>query len=145
MKGQAAIENIFYYIILFIGVAGVIYIIFQYIQDRAFEAQRANLYAVEQYIKTKFISVQRLGPGGYQVLELPNKINGHNYNISLVYNNTAGILNIYINLDNNITYSSQLHFRDVVLNISQVILEGGRSYLLTINITNNGIRMLNIR
>lgn len=134
MKGQAAIENIFYYIVLFIGVAAVIYVIVQYIQDRAAEAQRANLYSFEQYVKTKFTSAERLGVGGYVELDLPSKINNYNYNITLTYNTTAKILNFFINLDNGITYPFQFYLSSIDLDTSNITLRPGGRYIIEIRL-----------
>ncbi|MEM0356351.1 MAG: hypothetical protein QXD03_00045 [Candidatus Anstonellales archaeon] len=137
MRAQASIEYMYYYIILLIFISIVIYGLFSYYQIQVQENNRYNLYLLEQYIRSVFVSASRLGPGGYVELDLPSIINFDSYQINLIRDNTDHTsARIYLNLNrSNYTYSFNVQ-TEYVFAQKNFNFSSGKKYIIRITYNN---------
>ncbi|MCS7122368.1 MAG: hypothetical protein NZ908_00200 [Candidatus Micrarchaeota archaeon] len=134
MNGQASIEGLFYYIVLLIGVAAVILMIFNYIQEREKESLRYNLYIFHNYIESKYTSLNRVGDNSYVELYLPPKIAGDDYYIFMNRShNDHTSATVFVILSRNITYAFPIRLSYTISDANKTVtLVSGRRYIISI-------------
>lgn len=140
MRGQASIEGLFYYIILLIGISAVIYMIFNYIQQREQESVRYSLYTFQSYIQSKYNSLNRLGNNSYVELYLPPRIAGRDYYVILnrsQNDHTAATVFVVFN-NSNFTYTFSLRGAYIISDSNRTAtLMAGRRYLISVETSGN--------